>query len=163
MMHMTFVQLVLSWMVFLQPPEQTTWADRYVEVAQATVEACSRTIGEGEILTSARSAPETHLTCLAVMTAVAFHESRFNPEAVGDGGRSIGPWQVSKAWLRKGEDTFGQAVVAEGLMRKSAKICKGRPRAEQLGWYASGGAKCGRPESSRIRMSLAAKLVHLDR
>jgi len=99
--------------------------------------------------------PEGELRMAAILTALLFHESRANPEAVGDKGQSLGAWQISRHWPAH------DATQAAILVHESFRVCASRPLAERLGWYASGGPTCGRPASSRIRMALAGRLLRL--
>lgn len=95
----------------------------------------------------------------ATLVAVGWGESRFQTDAVGDHGQSVGPWQISRYW-KPGETVEEQAMTAARLIRLSWRVCKSRPLADRLAWYAAGGAGC--PEAgvkaSQWRMRLAAKL-----
>jgi len=132
--------VVWHWMAALVP--SAPWVDTYPQTARAIVDAC-----------------DNDMRCAAVLTAIAYHESRFKADAVGDHGQSLGLFQVSKHW-NPGDTPEEQARVAAQLVRRSFAVCRGKPLEERLGWYASGGLSCGRPESSRIRMGLAARLMH---
>lgn len=136
---MTLAKLVLLWMLSLVP--SSPWIDSYEETAQAIDDAC-----EGDV------------RCGAVLTAIAYHESRFNPEAVGDRGQSVGVWQLSRSW-RPEPGVDRHARLARGLVSRSFRICAARPMEERLGWFAAGRDGCGRPASSRIRMNLAKRLL----
>ena len=104
----------------------------------------------------------------AILVAVAWHESRFTRDAVGDQGKSFGLYQIqppsgrvnSKMLTVAREATF----IAIGLIRDSIQHClsKGRDWREALAWYAASsdyGSK--HPKiigQSRTRMMTAAEL-----
>jgi hypothetical protein len=138
--------VVASWMASLVPPESVPWT--YTDTADAIAEACEEAPAFG-----------SPVRCAAVMVAIAYHESRFRPDAIGDRGQSIGPWQISRSWLRPGDDLRAQAAVAVRLAERSRVMCGRAHLDESLSWYASGGRSCGRPASSRLRMRLAASLL----
>lgn len=75
-------------------------------------------------------------TC-ALMVAVGFRESGFRSDAIGDGGRAIGPWQL---WsVDRSTDVNGQARIALDRLRESMRVCG---PSNLLGLYASG--RCDR-------------------
>lgn len=133
--------VVLLWMTALVPAERVPWGHTYQETAYAITEACDEDI-----------------RCAAVLVAIGYHESRFDPAAVGDRGRSLGLFQVSTAWGAP-STISEQARLARTLVARSFAICRERPRGEALGWYCAGGVGCGRPASSHVRMKLAASLL----
>jgi len=149
-MHfVSLTQLVLLWMTSLVPAPSVPWGPSYVETATAIVTACEE-----------RPAFGSAERCAAVLTAIAYHESRFQPDAIGDGGQSRGVWQVSRAWgLAPAAPVLEHARLAAELVDRSEHICHDRPLDERLGWYAAGGRGCGRPTSSRLRMRLAGALL----
>lgn len=134
-------------MTSLQP--EAPWLESYQETAYAIADACD----ERPIFGS----PER---CASILVALAYHESRFDTQAEGDGGRSFGAFQISRHWLKPGQDIETQARKAIDLIVESQRVCRRHPLEEKLGWYASGGATCGRPKSSRIRMHLAKQIFN---
>lgn len=94
----------------------------------------------------------------AVLVAIAWAESRYKLDAVGDGGQSLGPWQLSKAW-HPPPDLEGQAKLAASLVDRSWSICKSRPLVERLGWYTQGGNGCRGIAASRWRVGMALSLL----
>jgi hypothetical protein len=94
----------------------------------------------------------------AVLVAIAWRESRFKADAVGDKGQSVGVWQISRYW-KPPADVAGQARKAAELVVESFRVCARHPLEERLGWYASGGATCGALAASRGRMHLAGRLL----
>lgn len=59
----------------------------------------------------------------ALLVAIAYRESRFRADAVGDGGASLGPFQVSRAWVRPTSDLNGEADLAARLVLDSWRVC----------------------------------------
>lgn len=97
----------------------------------------------------------------ALLVAVAFRESTFIADAVGDGGKSFCALQIHRssggtaALL-----TSADACVEKGIsmLRTSLRTCPSSP----LAWYASGPLGCENARAQRIsrdRMALAARLV----
>lgn len=97
----------------------------------------------------------------ALLVAVAFRESTFRADAVGDHGRSFCAFQIHRssggtpALL---DDVDACARTGLDLLRTSLRVCPSHP----IAWYASGPLGCdnGRAQKiSRDRMALAAYLV----
>jgi hypothetical protein len=107
----------------------------------------------------------------AVLVAIACRESHFRADAVGHDafGESFGFWQLHETMLPHLGLTFAEAFSpflasekAAWMVAQSRIVCRERPKEEQLGWYASGGAGCDVPEglaASRNRMALTAWLL----
>ena len=138
--------LVLVWMVHLQDPNgwgiTPEWAASYPETAQEIADAAEAAPLLGDVDRTA-----------SLMTVWAFRESRFNRRALGDGGGSVGLFQVGRFW---GDTSTAGALR---LMHESFRVCAKRPLAERMSWYAAGGSGCERRnELSRSRM-LAAKAL----
>ncbi len=104
----------------------------------------------------------------AFLTAIAFRESSFRNDAVGDKGQSHCAFQVhlpggqrtAEGWtgaeLR--EDPAKCVTVAARILRDSMRWCPRHP----LAIYASGPGGCENARAQRLsrdRMDLAAKLV----
>lgn len=153
------VTWILTLMVALQP--SAPWRDTYEQTAKAIAEV----VQEEVPLFGGADARERSA---ALLVAVAWAESRFDPKAVGDHGRSVGLYQIFQPNLptREGfkrDDILDHAVnatkVAHRMFRESMNVCAKRPLEERLGWYASGDGSCARglPES-RFRMGLAARV-----
>lgn len=141
-----FTAWVLSMLVQLGATEHVTPAP---ELAPAIAEAALKRPLEG-------SAPRM----AALLVAVAWRESRFDVAAKGDGGQSLGAWQISRAWVRDAPGLDAEARLATKLVVESFRICASRPLAERLSWYAWGRAGCDHAHAaSRARMSLAARLL----
>jgi hypothetical protein len=97
----------------------------------------------------------------AVVVAVAFRESSFRLDAVGDHGRSFCAMQIHRssggsAALLEDAD----ACVRKGLsmLRASVRVCPSAP----IAWYAEGPDGCSSARAQRIsrdRMAIAHRLV----
>ncbi|HEU4407112.1 MAG TPA: transglycosylase SLT domain-containing protein [Polyangiaceae bacterium] len=139
---------VLSLLFVLQP--DAPWRASYPAPARAIAEAAERS----EPLFPG---PDGRARTAALLVAVAYHESRFDPKAVGDGGRSFGLFQLQ----RGGASNFTPAVAARrslAFLRSSMNSCRDRAEDERLAAYASG--RCDRGlEASRARMRLGRALV----
>ena len=149
---------VLDKMEKLEP--RSPWGYTFPETATAISEAAN----DMPLSTSPDGAHRT----AAILIAIAYHESRFNPVVIGDGGKSFGLYQiqtgaapglVANALLLPRD----ASRVAISLIRTSFRVCGGMPWTEKLGWYASGGMTCGDRyhgrEKSRVRMLLADRLL----
>ncbi len=83
---------------------------------------------------------------IADLLAVAWHESRFNAREVGDGGASLGLFQIQPPTARApAEELFEPKTAAKHairLLKMSRKICSGLPRNQRFAWYAAGGPSC---------------------
>jgi hypothetical protein len=159
MSHSALVAWALAAMIAKQPKEITPWADTYQDTADAFV-----TIAEESPLHKVENDGVRHT--VADFIAVAWFESRFDPQARGDctkktaagqcadlaTAQSVCLFQVGKSNLTalktSAEELLGSVWLctraARRLMQISASICRGRPRDEWLGQYASGGGECGK-------------------
>jgi hypothetical protein len=97
----------------------------------------------------------------ALLVAVAYRESTFVPDAIGDKGESFCAFQIHRS-AGGSPALLGNvdACVRTGfaLLRTSLRICPSAP----IAWYASGPLGCGNNRARRIsrdRMNLAAYLV----
>src|SRR5208337_1039991 len=72
-----------------EPGPEVPWADTYFTSAAAIANAAVN-----EPLGARNGKPDEGLT-VAVLVVMAWNESRFDPKAVGDGGGSLGMFQVS--------------------------------------------------------------------
>lgn len=123
---------ILAAMVLLQP--SAPWKDSYEHTAKGILEgATSEPIfrGDGGVFRT-----------VALDVSLAWFESRFNPVALGDKGRSWGLYQFQDHG--KPEGVKAQTIIANRLIRESFRICAARPLEERLGWYAAGGNGCDR-------------------
>lgn len=148
---------VLSIMHVLQPA--APWIDGYPETANAIAIAATN----DPLYAGPHGAERT----AAVLVSLSWFESRFDPAAVGDGGASLCLGQVGGSNL-KALGLTRDAVLSDratclrgvlSMIRTSVAVCRGRPLAESLGHYASGGRTCGGLVKSRHRMNLAAQLL----
>ena len=98
----------------------------------------------------------------ALLVAIAWYESRFRQDAVGDGGHSCGPYQ---SWVGPGilcerlrRDPMLATARAIQQVHASLKACASEAVENRLALYTSGSCDRGRKES-RHRWWLAWKLL----
>jgi len=107
----------------------------------------------------------------AILVAIAWHESRFQPSVVGDNGKSFGLYQIQPPTA----NALGRPIttnmltnprdasfVAVDLVRQSMTHCASRPWEERLSWYVSSRGCPDHPtivKKSFSRMLLADKIV----
>jgi len=133
--------------------------DRYGEISRAIAEASS----EDPLFPQRSDGAERTAT---ILVSIAFYESRFHPNVIGDQGRSFGLYQIQPGtWKIDGKVLLlprTASNVAIDLVRKSFKACAKRPWQERLAWYAaSAGCETVHPKvlgQSIERMLLADKL-----
>jgi len=93
----------------------------------------------------------------AILTALAWHESRFHPNIIGDQGRSFGLWQIQPPTAKIDASLLllprNAAFIAIDLIRQSMMHCRARPWGERLSWYAAS-ASCDPPNPKVIHQSL---------
>ncbi len=148
----TLAAWVLSLMVSLQP--RAPWSDSYLEtaIAIADVVEASPPLFDGA---------DGRIKTAALLVSVAWFESRFRVDAVGDHGSAHGLYQQHD----RGDltDPHNATRVAIEQLRISLRACRSHPLDDRLAFYASGGADgCEREagqRASRHRMSLARRLV----
>lgn len=102
-----------------------------------------------------------HRRTAALLVAVAFRESTFVPDVIGDNGESFCAFQIHRT-AGGSPALLGNvdACVRSGLtlLRTSLRVCPTYP----VAWYASGPLGCSNSRAQRIsrdRMNLAAYLV----
>jgi hypothetical protein len=133
--------------------ERVPWVDDVLESAEGIADSCERGIHG--------STPEQ---CAAVLVEWSFHESRFQKEALHDGGSGYGLFGTHGATLGRPVplDAAGQVDAALELFEMSWRICADHPIAERAAWYASGGSGCSKERGlaiSRSRLHAAAALL----
>lgn len=135
---------VLSWMLALTPA--APWSGTFEATADAIAEAATAHPLYPGVDGPRRTA--------ALLVSLSSFESAFDPAAVGDRSRSYGLFQVSTAHAPVAElvDPRTASEHAIRLLRASMWICRDRPGADQLAWYAHGGAGCATDERS-VRLS----------
>lgn len=143
---------VLSLMIGLQP--LAPWRESYPETASAIARA-SRTFPAFE---GANGAKRT----AALLVSLAWFESRFDPQAHGDHGQSLGLFQISRVHAKSVEllEPNYAPYHALSLIRRSFEVCRSKPVDERLAWYAAGGDGCSDAgiRKSAHRMALARRL-----
>ena len=144
--------LVLILTMLAKEPGSVPWLDMLPVEAEAIADEAS-----------ARPLPGMTPGLTAALDVVmAWHESRFNPEAVHDHGAGYGLFGTHGATLGRDVpfEVPGQVSAWHELARMSFKICADRPREDRLAWYASGDATCEkRAGLSRARIWEAVRLL----
>jgi Transglycosylase SLT domain len=152
------VAWILSLMVALQP--NAPWKESYERTAQSVADVVA---AEEPLF----SGPQGREKGAAILVALAWAESRFDPKAVGDQGRSVGLYQIFGPNLPTPEgfgrkDILGNPLnatkVALRMIRASMAVCAKFPLLERLGWYAAGDCQRG-AGASRFRVGLAMKVM----
>lgn len=142
---------LLSIMLFLEPAPP--WKASYEETAKAIVDGAKQVpLFDG---------PMAVERTIALDASLAWFESRFNPNAIGDHGKSRGLYQVQ--YIGPDEGVTAQTVRANRMMLQSFKICSKRPLEERLAWYASGGNGCDREGGIRASKHRMLKAFWLFR
>lgn len=96
---------------------------------------------------------------IAVLTAIAWRESAFKIDAVGDHGRSVGAFQRLNGPRLFLTDARSATVEALRQVRESFGACSWLPVSDRLALYARGNCRSERGrELSRDRMRLAVWL-----
>lgn len=100
----------------------------------------------------------------ALLVAVAWSESNFEPAAVGDGGLACTAWQVhaGRRCPALTADIHEAAREARERMRASLYRCRRRPLPERLAEYCSGSCDRGGAAASR-RWGVAFALLRTVR
>lgn len=144
---------VLAAMTQAQPPAKTPWADTYATTAEALA-----TVAEEEPLFDGKDGARRTASWFV---SVAWFESTFKPDAVGDKGQSVCLFQIGVSNLKglgvtKNElltDVAACTRAARRMMKASIGVCSKRPLEDWLGQYAAGGDSCGGPEGQGLRES----------
>lgn len=146
---------VLSLMVAIWPQAKSRWGETYPSTAEAMAESANMSpLFEGN---------DGPAKTAAVMIAVSWYESAFNPKAIGDGGHSFCLGQINDSNFRHLQltktlilsDVRVCVKAMSDVMRESFRVCKGRGFEELLGHYAVGGNGCPASEKGRGRMRKA--------
>jgi hypothetical protein len=150
---------ILSLMQLLVP--RASYADSFAR----TADAIDKIAHEAPLYDGEDGVVETAVE----LVALTYHESRFDPHAVGGAGTSFGLAQIDSSNLHdlglKLPDLFDPETnlrAAIKLMRISHRICRTHPKADSLANYAGGGTSCSMPMAiiaSHQRMWLAASLL----
>jgi hypothetical protein len=135
---------------------KTPWVHTYPETA-AAIDAAAE---EAPLFQGTEGVLQTK----ALEAAVAYAESTFRQDALGDKGRSHGLFQDQGYGLERGQDVKRDVPLAARqavrLMRQSLRTCRALPLEERLAWYASGTCDNARGRAlSRHRFWLAKKLL----
>lgn len=133
---------ILAAMLQLQP--SAPWSSTFYETARGIVEGAeAEPVFTGDIRRT-----------IALDIAVAWFESRFQQDAVGDHGAAHGLYQVHAPLAATVRE---QTIVANRMMRESMRACRALPVEQRLSLYASGSCDRGHKQSA-WRMRLAERL-----
>jgi hypothetical protein len=152
---------VLAVMFKMQPTNAPGVLHSYAETSEAIAQASSEfPLFKGE---------DGPRKTAALLLAIAWYESRFNPTAIGDHGQSVGLFQIQIATAKElHSDVTGNmllsprdaAPIALAVIRESYRVCGRAGWDEKLGWYAAGGNGCkdAGKQKSIHRMHMAERI-----
>ncbi len=92
---------------------------------------------------------------VAVLVVTAWRESRFQTRAVGDGGDSLGAWQLQRVDRDVAFDLARSTPLAYARLREGARRCPSAPLAPYVGGCWSSRAR----RESALRMAKAREMV----
>jgi hypothetical protein len=132
---------------------------RYGEISEAITQAANQDPLFPELADGcARTA--------AVLLAISYHETRWNPALMGDNGRSFGLYQIQPPTAKVSGNLLLNArdasFIAIDLVRKSMFECRARPWQERLSWYVASNGCPTHPvivSKSVLRMSTADRFL----
>jgi len=135
---------ILSLMLILQP--KAPWAETYNQTAQAISDA-----SESEPLFKGENGKEK---TAVLLISLAWFESRFDPNAIGDKGKSYGLYQ--QQGMGELSDPKVATMVAIQQIKISFRVCINKPLDERLGWYTNGGPDCEKDKTKAKHRMLKA-------
>lgn len=101
----------------------------------------------------------------AILISLAWYESRFHTNVVGDNGKSFGLFQIQPPTAKVDGKLLllpmNAAFIATDLVRESFRQCEKRPWTERLSWYVSSNGCPKHPiivKKSMERLMLAQQL-----
>lgn len=102
----------------------------------------------------------------AILVALAWFESRFQPNVVGDHGRSFGLFQIQPPTANVPSNILTNprtaSYIAIDLVRRSFQACEKRPYEERLSWYVSSNGCPSHPvivKKSMDRLLMATRIL----
>lgn len=123
------LKLLLLWFAVLQPLAPAKLRSTYADTAAAMSRALSE---HAPVFDGADGRERTGV----VLATLGSFESTLRPKAVGDHGRSYGLFQDQNHG--KLTDAYEESGIAIEAIRESFHICRARPIAERLAFYAGG-------------------------
>jgi hypothetical protein len=145
------VAWVVGLLVALEP--QAPWRGTYGKTAEAIARAA-----ESDPLFGDHGEERT----AALLVAIAWHESRFKPNAVSANKQYVCLFQIDKRHLSDPDKALADQETctraAMKIIRASLEKCASKPENDRLAIFMSGACDRGVAES-RYRMFLAQKLV----
>ncbi len=101
----------------------------------------------------------------SILVALAYQESRFHPNVIGDGGKSFGLYQIQPPTAKVDGSLLlvpmNASFIAIDLIRSSFRHCEARPWPERLSWYIASNGCPTHPvivKKSMERLILAQEL-----
>lgn len=144
---------VYFWVTALMQTSDYLGSSRYQEIADV--------IAKSSIEAPLFAGPYGAWRTAALMTAIAFKESSFNPNARGKEGE-LGLWQIHPVHGHASKclvDPACEAPIAREMIRISMKECASQPEEEWLSLYAAGDCNAaGGKTASAARVRLAKRL-----
>lgn len=124
--------LVMSALYKLEP--NSPHVPQYAEISEAITEASNQDPLFPQDKDGCRKTA-------AILISIAWFESRFHTNAVGDNGKSFGLFQIQPPTAQVKSNILlnprTASFVAVDLVRKSFQACEKRPYEERLSWYVS--------------------------
>lgn len=149
--------LVLAALNKLEP--FSPFVPQYAEVAEAITQAANHDPLFPEDKDGCRKTA-------AILVALAWHESRFQPNVVGDHGRSFGLYQIQPPTAKVPSNVLTNprtaSYIAVDLIRQSFQACAKRPFEERLSWYVSSSGCPSKPvivKKSMDRLLMAVRIL----
>jgi hypothetical protein len=146
------VQWVVSLLVALQP--QAPWRPTYEKTAEAIAKAAE----SDPVFDTDHGDEKT----AALLVAIAYHESRFKPDAKSANGQYYCLYQIDKRHLAEPDKALSDPEVctlaALKIVRDSLAKCSKHPEGDRLAIFMSGSCDKG-VDGSRYRVFLAQKLI----
>lgn len=101
----------------------------------------------------------------SILVALAWQESRFHPNVIGDSGKSFGLYQIQPPTAKVDGSLLllpmNASYIAVDLIRQSFRHCESRPWPERLSWYVASNGCPTHPiivKKSMERLILAQEL-----
>jgi hypothetical protein len=168
------IQRVIDWIMALMLAAQpdAPWKRSYRETAAAIAAVVESSAPLFEAANGESEADAQKKTA-ALLVAIAWAESRFNAQAIGDSGKSVGLYQLFETNVPTPEgfqrtDILGHpdnaTRVAYRMLRYSLEFCAKFPSLNRLGAYTGGTCTGERAVwASQYRMKLAMRLYQEHR
>ena len=148
--------VIMAMLYHLGP--SSPYMDKYGEIASAITRASN----QDPLFPQYESGGEA---TAAILVALAYKESSFHQNVLGDKGKSFGLFQIQPPTARvKGQILLiplSASLIAVDLIRTSFRQCSDRPWVERLAWYVASNGCTSHPvivKKSMERLMLAQQL-----